>query len=142
MTSEPLSQAPKLLMASPQFLVADVVAAAEFYRDKLGFEIGPYAKGGPPDEPAFFVVVSRDAVQIQLSKAKRGLGHSNRDAKDEAVDAYIWVTDVEALWTEIQEQENVTVLQPIKIEPHGIKDFSIEDSSGYAIMFAQAMSQN
>lgn len=142
MTGVPLSHAPKLLMASPQFLVADVVAAAEFYRDELGFEIGPYARGGPPEERAFFVVVSRDAVQIQLSKAKRGHGSSNRDAKDEAVDAYIWVSDVEALWTEFQEQEHVKVLQPFKIEPHGIKDFSIEDSSGYAIMFAQAISQN
>ncbi len=142
MTSDPLPQAPKLLMASPQLLVADIVAAAEFYRDKLGFTIGPYARGGPPDEPPFFVVVSRDAVQIQLSKAKRGHGRSNRLSNVEAVDAYIWVTDVEALWTEFQEQEHVTVLQPFKIEPHGIKDFAIEDSSGYAIMFAQAMPQN
>ncbi len=142
MTNDSLPQTPKLLMASPQFLVADVVAAAEFYRDKLGFEIGPYARGGTPDEPAFFVVVSRDAVQIQLSKAQRGHDRSNRASKNEAVDAYIWVSDVEGLWTEFVEQEDVKVLQPFKFEPHGIKDFSIEDSSGYAIMFAQAISQN
>ena len=142
MTSDPRSQAPKLLIAAPQFLVADVVAAAEFYRDKLGFEIGPYARSGPPGEQAFFVVVSRDAVQIQLNKSNGGHERSNRRSRDEAVDAYIWVTDAEALWTEFREQEDVKVLQPFKIEPHGIKDFLIEDSSGYAIMFAQAMSQN
>ena len=134
--------APVLLMASPQLLVEDVVGTAEFYRDMLGFEIGPYAKTSSPGEPPFFVVVSRDAVQIQLSKSKQGHGQSNRAHKDEAVDAYIWVTDAEALWTELQEQEGVTILQPFKIEAFGIIDFSIEDNNGYAIMFAQAVSQN
>jgi Bleomycin resistance protein-like N-terminal len=32
---------------APHFLVADVARAAECYRDKLGFEIGPYFQNPP-----------------------------------------------------------------------------------------------
>ncbi len=135
-------EAPRLLSASPQFLVADVVEAAEFYRDKLGFEIGPYAKGSSPGEPPFFVVISRNDVQIQLYESDLGPSLSNRNDEGTAVDAYIWVTDVEALWAEYREQQDVMVIQPFKIEPRGIKNFSIKDGSGYAIMFAQSVSQN
>ncbi len=142
MTTGPEPGPPRFLSASPQFLVADVVAAAEYYRETLGFEIGPYATGSSPDEPPFFVVVSRDAVQIQLSRSERGHSRTNREHKSEAQDANIWVTDVEALWTEFQERENLRVIEPLKIEPYGIKSFSIEDSSGYTISFAQPVSQN
>ena len=79
----------KLLAAVPQFLVADVVKAAQFYRQKLGFKIGPYG------EPPLFVIVSRDRVQIMLNHSEKGYGSSNRAHKEESDDAYIWLSDLD-----------------------------------------------
>ena len=50
----------------PQLLVDDVVGAATFYRDQLGFQVGPFASHQGTDEPPIFVIVRRDGVQIHL----------------------------------------------------------------------------
>jgi hypothetical protein len=56
-----------------------VVRAAEYYRDKLGFEIGPYFL-----DPPVFVIIQRDGTAIQLSRMEGGRGGSNRKWKNEA----------------------------------------------------------
>lgn len=121
----------KLLAAVPQFLVADVVKAAEFYHQKLGFTIGPY--GDPPE----FVIVSRDRVQIMLSYSEKGHGSSNRAHKEGSDDAYIWLSDLDAFWDEVKDN-GLKVTRQLATAPYGIKEFTIEDGAGYAITFAQA----
>ena len=121
----------KLLAAWPQFLVEDAVKAAEFYRDKLGFTIGPY----DPSEP-FFVIVRRDNAQIMLNRSENGHGTSNRAHKEQSDDAYVWVSDLDVFWEEVK--DNVKIVRELATAPYGIKEFSIEDNSGYALTFAQA----
>jgi hypothetical protein len=121
----------RLLAAVPQFLVADVVKAAQFYQSKLGFTIGPY--GDPP----LFVIVSRDRVQIMLNHSEEGHGGSNRRHKTESDDAYIWLSDLDAFWDEVKDN-GLNVTRAPATAPYGIKEFSIEDDAGYAITFAQA----
>jgi len=119
-----------LLAAVPQFLVADVVRAAQFYHQKLGFEIGPY--GDPPH----FVIVSRDRVQIMLNYSPEGQG-SNTAHKEESDDAYIWLSDLDAFWDEVKDND-LKITRELATTSYGIKEFTIEDDAGYSITFAQA----
>ena len=49
---------------SPLFLVPDVLKAAEYYRDVLGFSFNK-----PYGEPPCFVIVWRDCVDVMLKLA-------------------------------------------------------------------------
>jgi hypothetical protein len=51
-------------MISPQFVVPDVVVAAEYYRRVLGFRILGYFL-----DPPVFAIVARDSVEIQFGRA-------------------------------------------------------------------------
>jgi hypothetical protein len=51
-------------MISPQFVVPDVVAAAEYYRDVLGFLIRGYFL-----DPPIYAIVARDSIKIHFGKA-------------------------------------------------------------------------
>lgn len=130
----------RLISAAPQFLVDDVVVAAEYYRDTLGFQIGRYARGESPDELPFFVIVSRDGVQVQLSRSVRGHRQSNRASKEESTDLYVLVTDLDLLWAELKNKAEV--IRPLHTMPFGVKEFVIEDCCGYAIAFAQVVPPN
>jgi hypothetical protein len=55
-------------MISPQFIVPDVVASAEYYRDTLGFKILGYFL-----EPPVYAMVGRDSVEIHFGKLEPGL---------------------------------------------------------------------
>src|SRR6266704_4536666 len=90
---------PRITGVAAFFLVADVVRAAEYYRDRLGFRIVGYFF----EEPPVFAMVGRDDQIIMLSLMRDGRrGGSNRDHKDDALDAYLWVDDVDALHAEFQ----------------------------------------
>src|SRR5580704_2979096 len=72
---------------APYFLVADVVKAAEHYRDKLGFTIRGYFFEDPP---VFAMVGRGDDQTIMLRLAGGRSGGSNRAHEPEALDAYLW----------------------------------------------------
>ena len=61
---------------APQFVMADVVATAEFYRDKLGFEILGFFL-----DPPVFAMVRRDAAEIHIGKADGDKPHVNEDVR-------------------------------------------------------------
>ena len=74
---------------APYFIVDDVVATANYYRDKLGFAYDRFW-----GEPAAFCMVCRNGVVIMLSQLEeRGVMRPNRlvDPERGAWDAYIWV---------------------------------------------------
>src|SRR5229473_8404659 len=75
---------PRVTGIAPFFLVADVVRAAEYYRDKLGFTIRGYFFEDPP----VFAMVGRDDQIVMLSLMTAGRGGSNRNHNDDALDAY------------------------------------------------------
>jgi len=57
----------KFYRMAPQFVVPDVVAAAEYYRDKFGFEILGYFL-----DPPVFAIVRRDSAEIHFGKSDNG----------------------------------------------------------------------
>ena len=82
------------------------------------------------------MIVRRDKAQIMLNKSEDGHVASNRTYKKQSDDAYVWVSDLDAFWDEVH--DNVKIVRELATAPYGIKEFSIEDDSGYALTFAQA----
>ena len=82
----------KFLAVAPVLLVRDVAAAADYYRDQLGFSYDRLW-GEPPN----FCMVQRDGLTVMLGEMGSGATATpNWKVVDKMWDAYIWVDDVEA----------------------------------------------
>ena len=121
----------RLKSIAPQFVVPDVVKTAEFYRDELGFTILGYFA-----DPPVFAMVARDGVEIHFGKAdgdhvlvnesvRRGLG----------TDAYIWVTDINALFEELSARDVDVLEGPVK-RTYECTEVVIRDCDGHQLVFA------
>ena len=79
-----------ILRVAPVLLVRDVVAAADYYRDKLGFAYDRFW-----GEPANFCMVQRDGLTVMLSQVCGGSEIvPNWQVVEKMWDAYFWVDDV------------------------------------------------
>ena len=119
---------------APCFLVDDVVATANFYRDQLGFRYERFW-GDPP----CFAMVRREGATIMLSQSSEpGLGRPNcaADPQRGGWDAYVWIDDADALYEEFR-QKDVTIAEPIGNQEYGCREFTIRDCNGYSIGFGQ-----
>jgi hypothetical protein len=126
-------RAPRWSIA-PYFIVADVVATANYYRDKLGF--GYDRLWG---EPPAFCMVSRNGVVIMLSQRETpGAVRPNSlaDPPEEAWDAYIWIDNADALLSEFS-SKGVTIARDVCDQPYGCRDFDVLDCNGYRLCFGQ-----
>jgi len=116
---------------APLFLVKDVVRAAEYYRDQLGFEIGRYFL-----DPPVFVVVRREKIAIMLSLTKDAHGGSNTVWKRESFDAYIWVENADDVHAQIKAR-HAHLLSAPALKSYGMKEFEVRDADGYVIRFGE-----
>jgi catechol 2,3-dioxygenase-like lactoylglutathione lyase family enzyme len=116
---------------APLFLVDDVVATANFYRDKLGFAYERFW-----GEPPCFTMLFRGGITIMLSQIDKAVVRPNRitDPRGEVWDAYVWVNDPDALFREFQ-QKGVKITRDICDQPYHCRDFDVEDCNGYRICF-------
>ena len=120
---------------NPHFVVRDVVEAAEYYRDVFGFKILGYYW-----DPPVFAMVGRDDVVIQFGRIDRGQTVApNRTRRDEALDAYIWVNDFDALFAEMK-QKSAKIVEEPKRQPWNCYEFSVEDAFGFRLVFSESMS--
>ena len=53
-------------------------------------------------------------------------------------DAYVYVSDVHAIWRRLQEQA-ARIVQPLWLAPYGINECTVEDLNGYRISFGQPL---
>lgn len=121
-----------LWSVAPYFIVDDVVATANFYREKLGFHYERFW-GDPPA----FCMVMRNGITIMLSQLpNKGGMRPNRlaDPDGEAWDAYVWVDDADALYDEFTKKV-VKIARQICDQPYGNRDFDVEDCNGYRLCF-------
>jgi predicted enzyme related to lactoylglutathione lyase len=121
---------------APYFIVDDVVATANFYRDKLGFHYHRFW-----GEPPAFCMVQRSGIVIMLSQLeRRGLMRPNSMAEPEdgAWDAYIWIEDAGALYAEFK-SKGVTIARDLCDQPYGCRDFDVLDCNGYRLCFGADM---
>jgi uncharacterized glyoxalase superfamily protein PhnB len=123
---------PRVTGIAPFFLVADVVRAAEHYRDKLGFSIVGYFF----EEPPVFAMVGRDDRIVMLSLMDAGRGGSNRRHKGDALDAYFWVDDVDGLYAEFR-QNGADIVSPPQTQVYGMRELEVRDGDGYVLCFGQ-----
>jgi catechol 2,3-dioxygenase-like lactoylglutathione lyase family enzyme len=124
--------AARLTMVSPQFIVPDVVAAAEYYRDVLGFRILSYFL-----DPPVFAIVARDAVEIHFGKADHGAPPSPNVLRRRGLglDAYIWVNDLDRLHAELQGRDAKIIEAPV-VRVYQCYEMVVEDNFGFRLCFA------
>jgi uncharacterized glyoxalase superfamily protein PhnB len=124
-----------LWSVAPYFLVDDVVATANYYRDTLGFRYERFW-GDPPA----FCMVMRNGVVIMLSQFAREAPmrpNSVADPHGGAWDAYVWVNDADALLEEFTSR-GADIVRDICDQPYGCRDFDVRDCNGYRLCFGHS----
>jgi len=119
---------------APYFIVDDVIATANYYREQLGFNYDRFW-----NDPPSFCMVYRRGVVIMLAQLERtGVMRPNRivDPEGSAWDAYLWIDNADALLAEFQAR-NVKIVRDICDQPYGCRDFDVEDCNGYRLCFGQ-----
>jgi catechol 2,3-dioxygenase-like lactoylglutathione lyase family enzyme len=120
----------RLLMAFPQFRVADVRRTAEYYRDVLGFTIDDYA-GDPP----VFTHVKRDFVCIQIGLAHPS-GGPTRAPGGVGSNVYLWTDGIDALAEELRGRGAEILEGPVdRVYP--CRELLVRDVNGLTLCFAQ-----
>jgi uncharacterized glyoxalase superfamily protein PhnB len=123
--------APRLAPAVPILFVRDVAEAADFYRERIGFDID-FLHGSPP----FYGSVSRDRACLHL----RHVGAPNfADLAAREVSlilATIEVSDVKAVFAELSDR-GAPIAQKLRTQPWGGTDFHVRDPDGNVISFVQ-----
>jgi uncharacterized glyoxalase superfamily protein PhnB len=133
---------------APMFLVDDVIRTAEWYRDALGFEIGPYYRedhahdhdgndialpGGAEGDP-YFVIIAREGHRLMLSKTvEPGRGvRSNVESKEFSGDAYLWCEGLDGLFSTAKAAAAEILLEP-ETQFYGMREFRVRDCDGRVI---------
>lgn len=124
----------KLLTPAAVLLVRDVVAAANHYRDALGFGYREFF-----GEPPSFVILQRDGCHLMLKQAEKP-GHvvPHWTVSDKLSNVYFWVENVDALHAEFVQRGAKIDFGPCD-QPYGCREFGIQDLDGYDISFGEVM---
>lgn len=120
---------PALTLAIPVLFVSNVRAAADFYDEKLGFDID-FLHGNPP----FYGSVSRDNARLHLRFVHEPPFVAGILEKESLLAAFIHVEDVKSLFAEYLEA-GVEMVSRLKKEPWGGPGFTIRDPDGNRIYF-------
>lgn len=121
-----------LQSVAPILLVRDIVAAAAYW-SRLGFESKLF------HEPPTFAILSRDEVKLMLAKVPFGASFTtNYHVVGATSDAYIWVSDVDALYAEFQ-AAGATIDFTLYNTPWGTREFGIQDLDDHDITFGQVL---
>ena len=123
----------KLTGSAQIFLVKDVLATSDYYRDKMGFDCTLLG------EPVQFCIAGRDNHHLMLAQAD-GENHSIPAAKTipDMWDVYFWVDDIDSLYVEL-DQRGVIIDYGLKVANYGVKEIGVKDLDGYEIAFGQVI---
>lgn len=113
--------------ASPIFRVSDVLATAEYYRDKLGFTID-FQWENPPS----YIVLHRDEIAIHLAESSNVVPLSPFPA------LYVFVHDVDHIYEEYASR-GVQIVGPISDTDYQMREFMIEDINGTRLMIGKGI---
>ena len=128
---------PEISGIAPFFIVKNVPAALQFYRDRLGFDI---TFQGPSEDDIFFGIVQRGAAMIILKDVGVDpIPNYTRDIKQGIArwDAYLHVEDPDALAVEFASR-NIELFVPLNDNvDDGLRGFEIKDEDGYVLFFGR-----
>lgn len=123
---------PKITASAPVLLVKDVVKAAAYYRDKLGFTDAKLY-GEPPN----FAMVRRDGFTVMLAQLGEGLTSvPHWKVVDKMWNIYFWVDDVETIYAELQ-NSGAIIDYTLYSTPWGVREFGVQDLDDHDIAFGQ-----
>jgi len=115
--------------ATPILFVRDVAASAEFFRDRLGFQVD-FLYGQPP----FYGSVSRGGACLHLRFVHEPNFAELAAREPSLIVATVEVSDVRALF-EVLEPRGVEFPQTPTDQPWGGTDFHVRDPDGNVISF-------
>ena len=123
----------KVVRSATYLVVPDVTAAAEYYRDVLGFAI----ELAPTDE-YWFAIVTRGAASVMLRYVEDPSRIVPNEAQGGTWDLFLWVDDVDALHEEMQVRR-AAIVYPPELRPYALKEMAVRDLNGYVLGFGQAV---
>ena len=127
----------QLVSSAAVLLVRDVVAAANHYRDALGFTYDRFWGHTPK-----FVILQRDGMRLMLDQAPSGTALVPHWKVDRGIwNVYFWTDDVDALFAEFRAR-GAKIDYGLDNKPYDIREFGIQDIDGYDIGFGQPLSKN
>ena len=122
----------KIIGSAAILLVKDVIASANYYRDKIGFTYDRFW-----GEPPCFCILNRDGFHLMLSRvedSKYIVPHYK--AVEKMWNVYFWVNDANRLYEELKER-GANIDYDLCDQPYGCREFGIQDLDGYDIAFGQ-----
>jgi len=123
---------PKIIGSAPILLVKDVVASADYYRDKVGFSYERFW-----GEPPCFCILWRDSFHLMLSQvADEKFIVPHYKVVEKLWNVYFWVNDADVLYEELKAR-GANIDYELCDQPYGCREFGIQDLDGYDIAFGQ-----
>jgi len=117
--------------AIPVIAVSDSARAEDYYCGVLGFQrMSAYRTHASKLDPCYLTVV-RDGVWLHLQSFK--------PERAGMTDAFLWVTDVDRLYTEVSARGAVAQLPPTN-QTWGTREAGIRDPDGNVLIFATRVS--
>lgn len=108
----------------PTLSANDLIAATEFYRDKLGFEVS-FTYGDPPT----FAGVNIGNVQMFLQKSA---------PNPSGASVFFMVGNADEL-CDYHRANGVEIIEEPADRDYGIRDYAVHDLSGYALTFGHPL---
>lgn len=119
----------RLLASSPVLLVADVVKAAGYFTEKLGFTVERLW-----GEPPAFAIARRDGFSVMLNQVSKGDAIYPNAGYDGRYDIYFDVSDADALHAEFKGKGADIVCAP-EDQIYLMREFSVRDVDGHLLAF-------
>jgi catechol 2,3-dioxygenase-like lactoylglutathione lyase family enzyme len=123
---------PQFIATAPYFVVQDLIRSVQYYHQVLGFDI-PRLWGDPPE----FAMPSRDGFIVMLKQADPGVSVTTNRDQSGFWDAYVWVSNVDALFAEYKDNGATVDYPPTIRDEYSMREFAILDPDGYVIAFAE-----
>jgi len=121
----------RLTAVAPQLAVPDVIEAANYYRDVLGFQIS-----GTFGDPPVHAIVVRDEAHIFLGRSRTEAGASNRTLSPAGIDIYLWLEGLDEFAGEIGARGGEIIEGPVT-RSYGIREIVVRDLNGFVLAFGE-----
>ena len=120
---------------TPNLIVSDVARSIGFYRDLLGFSLGPTV---PEQAPYVFAIVQSGPVQIFLNAPEPAVAEYPAFAGRPLGGTLTLFIEVERI-SEVYEdlRTRVEVVMPLEKKWYGVTEFAFADPDGYLITYAE-----
>jgi uncharacterized glyoxalase superfamily protein PhnB len=123
---------------SPLLAVRNMKKTIEYYKNTLGFEMG---MAFPTADNPEYADLSRDGMVLMIIPAEN---HGINVDEKFGIGVYLYMEidgDIDEYYEEAK-KKGAKIVEDIKDEPFGVRDFTIEDIDGYKLTFTNAIAKN